>query len=190
MDRGGESKGAPAAWISQLRGWGLTALRVVVGIVFVAHGGQKLFGSGFTGFAGSLEGQGVPLPLLFATLVILTEVVGGAALIVGLFTRLFAVPLAINMLVAGLLVHSSNGFFSINGGFEYTLVLMVACVALVLSGPGEAALDKVLAARSNKTLAPLLRWPGNCPNNAPCKGSPVFPLPLEGFLSMRAQTLP
>ena len=90
-------------------------------------------------------------------LVILLEVVGGVALIFGLFTRLFAVPLTINMLVAALLVHFSNGFFSRDDGYEYTLVLMIACVALALSGPGKAALDRVLAARSDAALANLLR---------------------------------
>lgn len=157
MDRGGASKGASAAWVSPLQGWGITAIRVIVGIVFVAHGGQKLLESGFSGFAGNLEDQGVPIPLFFAVLVILLEVVGGVALIFGLFTRLFAVPLAINMLMAALLVHFPNGFFSRDGGYEYTLVLMVACVALALSGPGKAALDRVLAARSDAALANLLR---------------------------------
>ena len=120
-------------------------------------GGQKLLESGFSGFADNLEGQGVPIPLFFAVLVILLEVVGGVALIFGLFTRLFAIPLAINMLMAALLVHFPNGFFSRDGGYEYTLVLMVACVALALSGPGKAALDRVLAARSDAALANLLR---------------------------------
>lgn len=55
MDRGGASKGASAAWVSPLQGWGITAIRVIVGIVFVAHGGQKLLESGFSGFAGNLQ---------------------------------------------------------------------------------------------------------------------------------------
>jgi putative oxidoreductase len=90
-------------------------------------------------------------------LVILLEVVGWVALIFGLFTRLFAVPLAIILLIAALLVHFPNGFFSRDGGYEYTLVLMVGCVALALSGLGKTALDRVLAARSDAALANLLR---------------------------------
>jgi putative oxidoreductase len=90
-------------------------------------------------------------------LVILLEVVGGVALTFGLFTRLFAVPLAIILLIAALLVHFPNGFFSRDGGYEYTLVLMVGCVALALSGLGKTALDRVLAARSDAALANLLR---------------------------------
>jgi putative oxidoreductase len=96
-------------------------------------------------------------PQFFAVLVILLEVVGWVALIFGLFTRLFAVPLAIILLMAALLVHFPNGYFSRDGGYEYTLALMVACVALALSGPGKTALDRVLAARSDAALANLLR---------------------------------
>jgi putative oxidoreductase len=78
---------------------------------------------------------------------VLTEVVGGAALFLGLFTRLAAVPLAFSMLVATVLVHLPNGFFSSSGGVEFTLLLTVACVALALTGPGKASLDRVLARR-------------------------------------------
>ncbi len=131
----------------RLRGWGATVLRVVVGLIFVAHGAQKLFGEGFGGAAGMMEGLGTPAPALAAVALVLVELVGGAALILGLFTRLAAVPLSFSMLVATLLVHLPNGFFSSGGGIEYTLLLTVACVALALTGPGEATLDRVLARR-------------------------------------------
>ncbi len=92
---------------------------------------------------------------------VLTEVVGGAALMLGLFTRLAAVPLAFSMLVATVLVHLPNGFFSSSGGVEFTLLLTVACVALALMGSGKASLDRFLARRgipltgeSNLTQAP------------------------------------
>jgi putative oxidoreductase len=119
----------------------------VVGLIFVAHGAQKLFGEGFGGVAGMMEGLGMPAPSLAAVALILVELLGGAALILGLFTRLAAVPLAFSMLVATLLVHLPNGFFSSSGGIEYTLLLTVACVALAMTGPGEAALDRALAWR-------------------------------------------
>jgi putative oxidoreductase len=106
---------------------------------------------------GQLRGPRCSYPPIFAVLVILLEVVGWVALIFGLFTRLFAVPLAIILLIAALLVHFPNGFFSRDGGYEYTLVLMVGCVALALSGLGKTALDRVLAARSDAALANLLR---------------------------------
>jgi putative oxidoreductase len=129
----------------------------VVGIVFLVHGGQKLFLLGFGGVAEFFGQLGIPPPLFFAVVVTLVEFVGGAVLILGLFTRLVAIPLAIEMLVATLLVHLPNGFSVANGGYEFTLVLLAASVALVLASPGEAALDKILAARVSSTLARLLR---------------------------------
>ena len=131
----------------RLGGWGLTLLRVVVGLISLVHGTQKLFGEGFDGVASMMEGLGVPVPALAAVALVLTEVVGGTALILGLFTRMAAIPLAFSMLVATVLVHLPNGFFSSDGGVEFTLLLTVACVALALTGPGEASLDRFLARR-------------------------------------------
>jgi putative oxidoreductase len=131
---------------------------VVVGIVFLAHGLQKVLQFGIGGFAGNLEGMGVPLPLFFAAIVTLVELLGGAALILGLFTRVAAVLVAIDMLVAILMVHLPNGFFTMSNGFEFPLTLLGASIGLVLAGPGEPSLDKVLATRaSNPTLARLVR---------------------------------
>jgi putative oxidoreductase len=144
--------------IAKVQGWGLTILRVVVGIVFLVHGSQKLFLMGFGGVAGMMEGLGVPAPGLFAVIVTLVEVLGGLALILGLFTRLAAIPLAVDMLVATLTVHLPNGFSAQNGGYEFTLVLLAASVALAVAGPGEAALDRFLATRTNNpALARLTR---------------------------------
>lgn len=135
------------ALVHRLRGWGPTVLRVVVGLIFLAHGGQKLLGQGFDGVVGMTEGLGIPAPAVSAVVLVLVEFVGGAALILGLFTRLFAIPLAFSTLVATILVHLPNGFFSSSGGVEFTLLLMFACVALALTGPGEASLDRFLAQR-------------------------------------------
>ena len=141
------------------QGAGLAILRVVVGIVFFVHGFQKLFFVGFGGVAGMMEGLGVPAPGLFAVILTLVELLGGLALILGLFTRLAAIPLAVDMLVATLMVHLPNGFSVLpNGGYEFTLVLLAASVALAVAGPGEASLDRLLASRTNNpTLARLTR---------------------------------
>jgi putative oxidoreductase len=143
--------------VGEARGWGLTVLRIIVGMVFLVHGIQKVFVFGVSGFAGNLEGMGAPLPLFFSTVVTLVELLGGAALILGLFTRLVVIPLAIDMLVAILTVHLPNGFFTSSNGYEFPLVLLAACVALMLGGSGEASLDRVLAARGNPMLARLTR---------------------------------
>lgn len=132
-------------------------MRVVLGLLFLVHGAQKLFVFGFGGVAENFRQMGIPAPTLAAVVVTLVELLGGVLLIIGLFTRLAALLLALDMLVATLLVHLPNGFFINNGGFEFTLILFAANVSLVLAGPGEAALDRVLAARSSPGLARLLR---------------------------------
>ena len=145
--------------VARAQGRGLAILRVVVGIVFFMHGFQKLFFMGFGGVAGMMQGLGVPAPGLFAVIVTFVELLGGLALILGLFTRVVAILLAVDMLVAILTVHLPNGFFTLpNGGYEFPLVLLAAGVALAIAGPGEAALDRMLATRTNNpALARLAR---------------------------------
>lgn len=144
------------AGVARAQEWGITLVRVVVGIVFLVHGSRSLFVIGFYGVADGFERLGIPLPLGFAVLVTLVEFLGGMALILGLFTRPAASALAIEMLVAILLVHLPNGFFSMNHGFEYPLVLFAANAGLLLAGSGRAALDKVLAAHGDSRITCLL----------------------------------
>ncbi|HEU4325954.1 MAG TPA: DoxX family protein [Roseiflexaceae bacterium] len=125
---------------------GITVLRIVVGIVFAAHGWQKL-GGGVEGTAGFFGSLGIPLPQVAAVVVIALELLGGIALILGLGTRYVAALLAFNMLVAMLLVHLSNGFFAGDGGVEFVLTLMAACVTLALTGAGAYALDDLVFRR-------------------------------------------
>ena len=128
--------------------WGITLLRVVVGVVFVMHGQQKLFAFGVGGVSQMLASLGVPAPQLAAIVVSLVETIGGLALIVGVFTRAASFLLAIDVLVALLLVHRPNGFFVGNNGIELVLTLAAASLALVLTGPGALALG---------TLPPMKR---------------------------------
>ncbi len=132
--------------LTQWQALGITVLRVVVGIVFLMHGGQKLFIYGFSGVAGLMGQVGIPLPMVSAVVVTAVEFLGGAALLLGVLTRWAAILLAINMLVATVVVHLRAGFFMPNG-FEYPLTLLAANVALALAGPGEAAVDTALAKR-------------------------------------------
>lgn len=126
--------------------WGITVLRVIVGIIFLAHGWQKLFGLGFHGTAGMFAGIGIPLPAVSSAVVTLVELLGGAALVIGLLTRWAAALNGFDMIVAILLVHLKNGFLK-PGGFEHPLTLLGACIALVLLGPGAASVDGALAKR-------------------------------------------
>ncbi len=119
-------------------------LRVVVGIVFAAHGWQKLSMMGFDGVAGFFGSLGVPLPMLAAVVVTLLELVGGIALILGIGTRVVAALLAVDMLAALLLVHLPNGIFVSNNGYELVLLLLAAGVYFALVGPGPFSLDNRL----------------------------------------------
>ena len=121
-------------------GWGVLPLRLVVGIVFVAHGAQKLFGFGLAGTAGFLGSLGVPLPTVAAAGLIAVELLGGIALIIGAWTRVAAGLLSADALVAILTVHLRGGFFVPNG-VEFVLTLLGACLALVGLGAGPCSLD-------------------------------------------------
>ncbi|HSB72221.1 MAG TPA: DoxX family protein [Candidatus Methylomirabilis sp.] len=133
--------------LNRWQGWGITVLRVVVGVVFLTHGGQKLFVWGFDNVAGFMGKIGIPAPMLAAVVVTLVELLGGILLVLGLFTRWAALLLAFNMLVAILTVHLRAGFFLPNG-YEFALTLLAANAALVLLGSGEASVDGVLVGRS------------------------------------------
>lgn len=123
---------------------GLAVLRVVVGVVFLVHGYQKLFQMGIPGVTGFFTQIGAPLPQLTAPLVSVLEFGGGLALILGLLTPVVAALLAADMLGAMLLVHLPNGFNAADGGYEFVLTLLGASLALALTGPGAYALDRVL----------------------------------------------
>lgn len=119
-------------------------LRVVIGVIFLAHGGQKLFIWGFGGVAAFMGKIGVPAPMLAAVVVSLVEFLGGLALVLGLYAQWAAALLGVDMLVAILAVHLRGGFFLPNG-FEFALTLLAANTALVLLGSGEASVDRLLA---------------------------------------------
>ncbi len=128
-------------------GWGMTVLRIPIGIIFIAHGLPKfglLGGRGLEGTAGFLESLGLPLPLLMAWLVALAETVGGALIVAGFQTRLAAFTTAIAMFVAIFWVHFDNGLTG-QGGYQWALALFAASVALVLDGAGKASMDRFLA---------------------------------------------
>jgi putative oxidoreductase len=122
---------------------GLAILRIVVGVIFFAHGYQKLFKIGFHGVTGFFGHAGIPLPALSAAIVILVEIVGGFLLITGLATRIPAGLNAVDMIVAIGVVHARHGFFGQGGGFEFPLALLGATLCLALAGGGAASVKRL-----------------------------------------------
>jgi putative oxidoreductase len=131
--------------------WGLTALRIPVGIIFAAHGAQKLFGwfggYGLEGTGGWMASIGLTPGYLMALLAGSAEFFGGLALIAGLLVRPAAAALAFAMVVAIFSVHAGNGLFMSNNGYEFGLALLAASLALAISGAGNGSLDRALARR-------------------------------------------
>ena len=124
--------------------WGIAILRVAVGLVFVMHGQQKLFDNGLDGVEKFFDSLALPLPGPAAVAGTAVETLGGLALIPGLGTRLVALLLALDMLVAAAVVHLENGYLAVANGVELVLLLGAAALALALSGPGALALDNAL----------------------------------------------
>jgi len=124
--------------------WGTTVLRVIVGVVFLVHGSQKLFSFGFSGVTAFFTHAGIPLPVVSAPLVTLVEFLGGLALILAVGTRIAALLLACDMLGAIVFVHFKNGFF-MPTGYEFALTMLAANLSLALTGPGAASVDRLIA---------------------------------------------
>lgn len=128
--------------------WAALPLRFALGAVFIAHGSQKLFGVfGGHGIAGTIKGfggMGLHPAVFWAWVVIIAEFFGGLGILGGLLTRLSALGIAINMVVAIALVHWNNGFFSRDGGFEFPMILFASAFALLILGPGDYSLDALI----------------------------------------------
>jgi putative oxidoreductase len=153
---------------SRLRGlhssWGTVdaaavLLRGVLGVVFVAHGAQKLFGwfggAGIDGTAAFFKSIDIPAPHFFAVFVGLTEFGGGLLLVAGLLTVAAGLALTVDMVVAIATYNGANGFFTLDGGWELNLTLIGLLGALTLIGAGARSVDRALGlARADATAHP------------------------------------
>ena len=126
-------------------------LRLIAGVIFSAHGAQKLFawfgGYGLEGTGQWMDSIGLGPGYLMALLVGSTEFFGGILLILGLLTRPTSAVLAITMVVAIIKVHLANGLFMSNNGYEFALALLAMTLALAISGAGKYSADQLISNR-------------------------------------------
>jgi putative oxidoreductase len=138
-----------------------TILRLVLGVIFFAHGAQKMLGwfggYGFTGTMGFFTGA-LHIPAIFAFLAIAAEFFGGLGLIFGLLTRVASFGIFCNMIVAVALVHGQFGFFmnwtgaQKGEGYEYHLLVLATTAFLMIRGAGAASVDRLLSAPANNSI--------------------------------------
>ncbi len=118
----------------------LLVMRIIVGVIFAAHGAQKLFGAfGGLGLAETVKMMG-PIGYLVAV----GECLGGAGIVVGFLTRFSAASNIVIMLGAIAMVHGKNGLFQEHGGFEYNLALIGLLLPIMLLGPGKYSIGRYL----------------------------------------------
>ena len=143
--------------------WAPLALRVIIGFGFMVHGWAKL-SKGPAGFEKLLTYLGVPFAHLAAWVTPLVELIGGLAIILGLFVSIAAVPLIFTMLVATFTVQANYGFSSVRTlgmtpqgplfgppGYEINLLYIAGLVSLILTGAGIFSLDSLLASRKSRS---------------------------------------
>ncbi|MBI2842907.1 MAG: DoxX family protein [Armatimonadetes bacterium] len=130
--------------------WGPLAIRLSLGLIFMAHGSQKLFGAfdgkGISGTIASMDALGFVPAVFWGWVLAITEFFGGLAIFVGLLSRVAGALIAITMIVAIVKVHGAGGFFAPQG-FEYNLALIGMSLSLTITGPGKLALDQLICKR-------------------------------------------
>ena len=131
-----------------MKQWASVPLRIGLGVIFIAHGLQKVFGifsgTGIQGFSKMLSGLGFVPSIFWAYLVAYIELIGGILLILGIFTRLISVTFFIIMLTTIFKVHLGKGFFISSGGYEYSLFIALVCIALIILGGGKLNISERL----------------------------------------------
>lgn len=124
---------------------GLLIIRLVIGILFIGHGAQKLFGwfggHGLKGTGGWFESIGMKPGVMMALFAGLAELIGGILFTLGFLTPLAALMIAGTMIMAIVKVHGPNGLWATSNGYEYNLTLLSVAIGIALIGPGRYALD-------------------------------------------------
>lgn len=139
--------------VSRFNQYGPLPIRVALGIVYFVHGIGKLAGVGLpdaaigiAGTTGFLASLGFPMPGVFAWILAIVETFGGLAILFGILTRYVSVLIAIDAFLATVLVNFQVGFIMLTteGGWEFTFVLLLAAISLVLSGAGALSVERLV----------------------------------------------
>ena len=128
-----------------IRETALLLLRLVLGVVFIAHGWDKMFITGPIETAGQFSAMGVPNARFSAYAAGIAELAGGGMLILGFLSTIVAGVLILLMGSAIFFAHWGNGFFVSQGGPEFVMVLIAALIMIVVFGAGRVSLDRVFA---------------------------------------------
>lgn len=148
---------------------GLLVLRAGSGVVFLAHGYGDVFGAGITANVANYRDAGIPLAALSAPFTALVQLIGGALLIIGLLTRVWAACLTCVMVGALIFVHWGEPLVlnQDGSGSGFAFIMGIASSALLLLGPGRFSLDTVLATRFAASRGDVRRSSGTTPTTNP-----------------------
>ncbi len=134
--------------MDKFKEYSMLSIRIALGVVFIAHGGQKLFGlfggKGISGTIGFMNMLGLQPAAFWGISLACAEFFGGLFSLLGLFTRWAGFFLAIVMTVAVFMVHLKHGLFVSNRGFEFAGSLLCMAIALIINGGGKLSLDELL----------------------------------------------
>lgn len=143
----------PASKAPALTDLALLVSRVALGVILLAHGWQKFNEYTLDGTAASFGEMGIPAPAAAATFATAVEVLGGAALILGLLTPVAALINTVNLLGAFVLVHLGNGVFVDKGGYELVLALVAGLLVIAALGAGKLSVDGLIGRRTSAAPA-------------------------------------
>jgi putative oxidoreductase len=119
-------------------------MRFAAGAVLFPHGIQKVFAAPIQRYADNIAGHGLPLPYFLALCTFFAELVGAACLALGLFTRIAALMIWLEMTVIIAVFQWQYGYFWTNRGFEYALLWWLLCIAIFFRGGGRYSLDHLI----------------------------------------------
>lgn len=135
---------ALAGFYQRLSPYSYALMRFATGAILVPHGVQKIVNTPIAKFAPNIAAKGLPLPELLAYLTYFSELAAAACLAIGLFTRIAAAVIGIEMIVIVILFQWQFGYFWTNRGYEFALLWVLLCVAIFFKGGGRYSVDRLI----------------------------------------------